>query len=358
MKNVNKTHYSDADGLKALSYNGIITAVNTNRNYGKTWTFKKRAFKRALKHGKKTIWLRLFKKEVKEALATFYNSKDLQKYCGLSFYDKDTNKNGNLKQQGNTFYYRKQINGKWTRWQWFLKCYALSDADAVRSADDVDVDTIVFDEYTKPINKYKRYVGNIANDFIDILFSSKREHKVRCILLGNKESINNPIFTYFNIKPLPASFQGIKTYRHNSFVVQQINNKEETQSNYGIAMQNLLDGTAYGNYIYNDMYKTATAFKQRKTPPQANIYCQLIYNSQPLKISVNNGLFYVNNKIDTSKRIYCDVLPHKYKNELLLVKKQKRFFTAYINALADNRVYYDGALSFEAMQPFLQWLTI
>lgn len=353
-----KKHYGDQDGLHALSYNGIMTAILSNRNYGKTWTFKKRAFKRAIKHGKKTLWLRLFKKEVKEAVSTFYTSKDLQKYCGIIMYDKDTSPNGNMKRLGNTFYYRKKIKGKWTRWQWFLKVYALSDAGAVRSADDVDVDTIIFDEFTKPVASYRRYMGNISNDFIDILFSSKREHQIKCILLGNKESINNPIFTYFNIKPMPASWQGIKTYRHGSFVLQQINNKEETQSDYGRKMQDLLNGTAYGNYIYNDEYKNASGFKPRKTPPQATIYCQLYIETQPLKISVNNGIFYVNMRIDTSRRIYCDALPHKYANELLLVRKQKRFFIAFINALADNRVNYDNAQTYEAIQPFLQWLAI
>ena len=353
-----KKHYGDKDGLHALSYNGIITTILSNRNYGKTWTFKKRAFRRALKHGKKTLWLRLFKKEVKEAIATFYTSKDLQKYCGISIYDKDTNPQGNLKQIGGTFYYRKKINGKWTRWHWFLKVFALSDAGAVRSADDVDVDTIVFDEFTKPTEKYKRYTGNITNDFIDILFSAKREHQIRCILIGNKESVNNPIFTYFGIKPLPTSYQGIRTYRNGSFVVQQINNMEETQSEYGQKMNDLLSGTAYGNYIYKSTYKNESGFKPRRTPPQANIYCQLVIEAQRLKISVFNGLFYVNMKVDTSKRIYCDVLPHKYKNELLLVRKQKRFFTSFINALADNRVYYEDAQTYEAIQPFMTWLTI
>ena len=355
---VNKKHYGDKDGLLVLSYNAILYAILSNRNFGKTWTFKKRAFKRALKHGKKTIWLRLFKKEVKEAINTFYTSKDLQKYCGISVYDKDTNKEGNFKQIGNTCYYRVKIKNKWTRWRWFLKTFALSDADAIRSADDVDVDTIVFDEFTKPPAKYKRYHGNIANDFIDILFSAKREHQVRCILIGNKESVNNPIFTYFGIKPLPNTWEGIKAFRQGSFVVQQINNKEETTSEYGAKMNALLNGTAYGNYIYKDAYKNESTFKGRKTPSSASIYCQLMINAQLIKISVNNGLFYVNTHVDTSKRIYCDTLQHKYKNELLLVKKQKRFFLALINALADNRVYYDNAISYEAIQPFYSWLTI
>lgn len=354
-----KTHYGDQDGLRALSYNAIITAILSNRNYGKTWTFKKRAFRRAQKHGKKTIWLRMFKKEVKEALATFYTSKDLQKYCGISVYDKDLNKDGNFKQIGNTCYCRqRKRNGKWGRWFWFLKVFALTDADAVRSADDVDVDTLIFDEFTKTPNKYKRYRGNMVNDFIDILFSSKREHIVKCVIIGNKESYNNPFFTYFGIKPLPNTFEGIRVYRHGAFVVQQINNMEETQSNYGKQMAHLLEGTPYGNYIYNNAYKQDAGFKPRKTPATASIYCQLIFNNQPIKISVHNGFFYVNAKIDVNKHIYCDTLAHKYAHELLLVKKHKRFFLGFINALADNRVYYDSALIYEAIMPFLQWLAI
>ena len=353
-----KKYYGDKDGLRALSYNGIYTEVISNRNYGKTWTFKKRAFKRALKHGKKTVWLRLFKKEVKEAINTFYASKDLQKYCGISVYDKDTNKNGNLKQIGNTFYYRVKIKGKWTRWRWFLKVFALSDAGALRSADDVDTDTIVFDEFTKPIQQYKRYRGNMANDLLDILFSIKREHIVRVILIGNKESISNPINTYFGIKPLPATFTGIRSYRNGSFVVQQINNVSEAVSAYDKKMLCLINGTQYGNFITKSTYKADTGLKPRKTPPQATIYCQLYINSVPLKISTHNGLFYVNTRVDTSKRIYCDMLPHKYKQELMLVRKLKRFFDGFICALSDNRVYYDNAQTHEAIQPFLQWLTV
>ena len=165
-------------------------------------------------------------------------------------------------------------------------------------------------------------------------------------------------FTYFNIKPLPTSFEGKRSYKNGAFVIQQINNKEETQSEYGKKMLDLLDGTPYGNYIYNDKYKQETGFKPRKTPNTATLYCQLIFNSQAFKISVCNGYYYVNNKIDKNKRIYCDVLPHKYVHELLLVKRQKRYFIAFINALADNRVYYENPIIYEGLAPFFQWLTI
>lgn len=351
-------HYGDEDGLRVLSYGGIISAVLSNRNYGKTWTFKKRAFKRALKRGKKTVWLRMFKKEAKECASTFFSSRDLREYCCIEFYDKEKNA-GNVKQIGNVFYFRKKTkSGKWTKWGWFLKVFALSDDDAIRSADDVDVDTIIFDEMTKTPSKYNRFRGNIVNNFIDILFSSKREHSIRCVLLGNKESYNNPFFTYFGIKPLPSSFEGIRAYRNGSFVVQQINNISEEQSEYDKKMRSLLEGTQYGNYIYKSDYKEASSFKRRKTPAGSSIYCQLVFNGQPIKISSHNGLFYINEKIDRSKRVYCDALSGKFPHELLLVKRQKRFFEAFVNALSDNRVFYDSPVTYESALPFFQWLGI
>lgn len=348
-------HYGDRDGLLVLSYNGLITAVNSNRNYGKTWTFKKRAFRRALKHGKKTIWLRMFKKELKEVAETFFSSRDLQKYCGVSMYDKEHNPKGNVKRDGYTFYYRRNEKSPW---KWFIKIFNLGNPDAVRSADDVDVDTIIFDEYTKTQEKYRRYRGDIVNDFLDIWHSAKREHEVRCVLLGNKEGYGNPFFVYFGITPPPENWEGIRTYRKGSFVLQQINNKADEGSEFNRKTAALLKDTAYGNYIYKSRYKAASGLKPRKTPATASLYVQLVIKSTALKISFYAGYFYVNRRIEEGRQIYCDVLAHKYRKERLLVRRLKPFFADFIVALSDNRVYYDDELTHEAMQPFLQWLGV
>ena len=347
-------HYSDGEGLRVLSYNAIFNFIQTNRNYGKTWTFKKRAFRRAMKRGKKTIWLRMFKEETKEAIATFYQSSDLRKYCGVELYDAEKN-TGNVKQEGRTFYYRK--NNK-SPWKWFIKVFTLSNPDAVRSADDVDVDTIVFDEYTKTPEKYARFRGSIANNFIDILFSSKREHEIRGIFLGNKEGYSNPFFLYFGITPPPANWEGVRTYREGSIAVQQINNEASVEGDYNAKMAAALKGTAYGNYIYKSQYKAASGLKPRKTPPTATLYVQLSIKRSPIKISFLDGFYYVNRRIDETKAVYCDALPHCYRKERLLVRRQKPFFYAFIDALARNAVYYDDELTHEALQPFLQWLNV
>ena len=349
-----RKHYGDKDGLRVLSYNAIFNFVNTNRNYGKTWAFKRRAFRRALKHGKKTIWLRMFKEETKEAVSSFFQSSDLRRYCGIELYNPET-KRGNVKQEGKTFYYRKNDKSPWV---WFLKVFTLSNPDAVRSADDIDVDTIIFDEYTKTAEKYTRYRGSIVNNFLDILFSAKREHEIRCVFLGNKEGFSNPFFRYFGINPPPTQWEGIRTYRNGAIALQQINNEADTEGDYNAKMAAALMGTSYGNYIYKSEYKAASGLKTRKTPFGATLYVQLIFKSTPLKISFKDGFYYVNRRIDETKAIYCDALPHRYKKERLLIKRQKQFFYGIIDGLGRNAVFYDDEITHEAMQPFLQWLGV
>ena len=342
-------HYN---GLRVLSYNGIYTMIISNRNYGKTWNFKKRAFKRGLKYGKKTLWLRTFKKEVKEAKSSFYTSADLQKFCGIIPYNPET-KTGNFKQVGNTFYVKR---GK--QWVWFLKICALSDANGVRSADDVDTDTIVYDEFTTTARRFKRYNGNLVDDFIDIFFSMKREHEVRCFMLGNKENVLNPFLTYFNVKPLPSTFEGIRQYRQGSLIIEQINNKPAEQTNYDRKLKALLQGTPYGNYIYEDAYKGEKHFKKCRPPADAIEYIQLCIDGFEIKIWTSNGLYYVTSKIDKNRRVFTLEVLHKYNSEFLLIKRQKSNFIAFVNAIADGRVAYENQIVYEAIQPIYKWLSI
>lgn len=349
METISNKYYN---GFDITSRGAIFNFINSNRNFGKTWCFKKRAFKRALKRGKKTIWVRRFKKEVKEAAAKFFTSADLQKYCGIEWYDPET-KQGNCKQIGNTFYVKRR-----GRWEWFLQIVALTDAGNMRGVDDVNLDTIVFDEYRTTPERYARYHGNEVTDFIDIFFSAKREHQIRCFFLGNKESTIDPYFTYFNIPPFPDTFEGIRTFKNGSICVQFINNKQNTQSaEYAQKVENLLRGTSYGSYIYESTTKTKKAVRIKKCPLGASYYVQLYIRGQYLRILLYDGCFYVCKGADNSKPIYCDV-EYNAPRHLLLTKRLKRYFIALENALTDGRVYYANNAVYEQVLPFFKWLGI
>ena len=347
-----KRHYSDKDGFEVTSRDAIFSFIISNRNFGKTWLFKKRAFKRALKRGLKTIWVRRFKKEVKEAAAKFFTSADLRKFCGIEWYDPET-KNGNCKQVGNTFYVKRR-----GRWEWFLQVVALSDATNMRGVDDVKVDTIVFDEYRTTPERYARYRGNEVTDFIEIFFSAKREHEIRCFFLGNKESTVDPYFAYFGIPAFPDTFEGIRMFRDDSVCVQFINNKQNTQSDeYAHKVENLLRGTSYGAYIYESATKTKKLVRVKKAPLGATYYVQLYIRGQYVRILLYDGCFYVNTGADKSKPVYCDTQTNAPRH-FLLTKRLKRYFVALENALTDGRVYYASNAVYESVVPFYKWLGI
>ena len=132
----------------------------------------------------------------------------------------------------------------------------------------------------------------------------------------------------------------------------------QRNSDYDDKLFNLFDGTPYGNYMYKDTYRTAKGFKRAKTPPNASLYCQLYIKGHALKISAENALFYVSGKVDNTRRIFCDILPHKYPHEQQLVKRYRKYFNGLIEAIADNRIYYDNAVTNECFQDFYKWLSI
>ena len=344
----------DFTSTQIQSYGAIINAIVSGRDLGKTWSLKRRAVRRALKHGKKTLWLRRFQPQTKETARKFFRSRDLLKFCGLQWYDPEK-KTGNLKHQGRTFYLKRK-NGKWID---FIQVAAVSEAGDIRSCDDVDCDTIVFDEFTAKPVEYRRYTGDEVNDFMDIFHSIERDHQVTAFLLGNKESINNPYFQYFGIRPMPVSWEGIRLFRGGSFAYQQINNVPDQDSDYLRKKAALLEGTKYGNYILTAGYKSMNnKMKYVRMPANAALYIQLCWDGQPLKIASHNGFFYVNQRVDQTRRVFCNELVHTYPREKILVTRQKSLFTALINAVADNRVSYDSPATYEAIQGFYDWLNL
>lgn len=354
MRNVEKLIKNDHfDGLCIFSYNAIFNFIITNRNLGKTWNFKRRAVVRALKHGKKTIWVRTFNAEVKECVKTFFKSRDLQKFCKLSEYDKKINPNGNFYQKGNTFYIKR---GK--KFVWFLKVVRVGSDNAMRSADDVDVDTIVYDEFTTTPEKLRYYHGNLVDNFIDMFISAKREHKVNCYFLGNKENVINVFFNYFGLKNIDLSKEFIKTYKNGSILAANINNIPKINNDYDKKLKCLFDNTNYGNYLYKSKYKNENKIKCQKMPQQATNYLQLYINATPLKIGFYNGIFYVNNNIDYNLPIYVLERQNKFKKEILLINRHKKYLTGYVNAISNNDIFYNNINTYTTIQYFNKWLNI
>lgn len=344
-------HYGDEEGFALLSHNAILNIVNTNRNYGKTWLYKKRAVARYLKKGRKTLWLRVFKKEAKEAAASFFSSPDLLNYCGLEWYDKARG-TGNLKREGNSFFIRR---GR--RWDWAIKVACLADSDACRSADDVRLDTIILDEYAKTPAKLRRYLGNMVTDFFDIFYSAKREHQIRCFLLGNKEAFHNPFLAYFGITPPRSDWEGIRCYRGGTIAIQQINNKQFSNG-YEDKLAMMMAGTSYGNYIDGEV-KGAKPAKCRKVPPGTFLWAQFDFDGTPVGVKADGiGNYFVVAKIDRARPVYATGTGARYPRQFTLSNRSKKLFSALVGAFERGAVYYATPAVAEAVQPLLTFLGV
>ncbi len=342
-------HYGDRDGLAVLSRNAIVTIINSNRNYGKTWTFKKRAVRRFLKHGKKTIWLRVFKNEAKECVKKFFEA-GVMKHCGLEWYDREK-KTGNLKQDGNTFLIKRG-----QRWDSAIFVYALCDKEALRGADDVAIDTIVLDEYAKTPSSLRRYRGNMVTDFFDIFISAKREHEVKAILLGNLEAYANPFMQYLGLVVPPRRWNGIRTYKDGTIALQQIDNKP-LHSDYEDRLAKMFKDTSYGNYLYEGAVKGAKAVRVKKRPASAYLYAQIDFKDQQFAIYGDNGYYWFEKKIQRGQPVFTDNTEDKYgAQQRRLVNRSKSLFNALSSAIQMGHVYFTNEALSEAVEPFLAFL--
>lgn len=324
--------------------------IDTVRNIGKTWGVGRMAWRRAYKHGKKTIYVRRFRKEAITAADSFYESEDFKSFCvGLKAYDPETKK-GNFKKRGRTFYIKRH-----GRWEWFLKVAYVSDAQSFRSADDVNCNLILYDEYTTTPEKYALYRGNEVEHFIDLVVTISRQHALRCIFTGNKESYENPYYSYLGVTPPPSDFEGIRQYKGGSIVVYQRNkplknNKNEAFQN---KLKRALEGTAYGAYLYKGAYKRDPVIKYYKTPNNAKGYVQLRIKGELLKVTTEGDYFYINGNPDTAAGVLTDD-PRATADTRLSKRLHKPLLKEFEIAIAENRVRYSSAKVHEAAQRFFK----
>lgn len=336
----------------------IFYFIKTVRDVGKTWGAKKYIWKRAIKRGRKAIVIRRTKVEAEKMAETFYASVDMQKFCGYELYNPQTKK-GNLRREGKTFYVKR--NGKW---EWFLKITNLSQFRSLRSADDPKCNTIILEEYAVTEAEYRRYSGNEVENFIDIVYSVARQHPIRCIFLGNKESLYDPYLDYFGIKPMPAAYQGIVKYKDKTITCYYRNSKAEIKDKKGAyfhrRLETLLSGTAYGRFIEGE-YKNNVKLKLAAIPEKAEGYLQLKWRDKLFRICTFNGNFYINDKPDITLLLLTDKITnsHKYKMQWQLFKREHRHIAdELIYAYLQNKIYYSSEIVYHNLQPFLKWLGV
>ena len=325
---------------RILSVNAFINFIVGVRNTGKTWAFKMRAWLRFKRRRKKTVWVRRSKNEVKDACAedNFYTRK-LQKLLKMT--------DENFKWNGRRGYAKV---GK--SWVWFIEVTTVLNAS--KGADDPDVDTIVYDEFTATKRKLSHYHGNEVEDFLSLIITKKRQStRFRVFLLGNDETFVNPYYTYLTIPSPEKGFVGIRKYKNGSIAVEIID--PALAPKYDDKVADALRGTRFYDYLTTTS-KLDTPSRVEKCPKNARFICQLEFGA-PCSLWASDGRLYVKSHVDKRRLIFTN-RPVQGVRFQIVKQSERKAFESIAEAYKMGRVYYDDGKAYEAFTPFLRYLNI
>ena len=218
-----------------LSHNCLFNFLIGERGVGKSFQAKKFVFNHFLKTGKKFIYLRRYKDELKKGL---YADKDPIFFKQLT---KDIIKKNTWTVKNNTIYINDKICGYGI---------PLSTSNILKSATYEDVDTIIFDEFIIDKGNY-HYLQNEVIKFLEFYETVARLRDVRVIFLGNAITMSNPYFLYFNISlPYNTTFKKF----NNDILLCYIKNEKYREVKEKTRFGKLIKGTDYGLYAMNNQF--------------------------------------------------------------------------------------------------------
>lgn len=329
------------NSLRIQSYNAFLNFIVGARNLGKTWSFKIRAYKRFMRRGRKTIWVRRFKHEAKETAATFFTGK-LRRKLRLT--------DDNFKMQGRKAYAMR--NGKW---ECFLNVVYLSESRALRSAEDSAVDTIIFDEFTATPDRYVLYRGDEVADFIDLVMTVRRTNEeLKVFFLGNKETATaSPYFTYLKIPSPELNFSGIRSYKNGSIAIEIRDDiPEPVRNSYAHKVADALSGTAYYAYLTDGKSKSAPCNVQ-KCPKSARKVLQVDFIGA-CSLWANADKLYVKTGADKSLLTFVNGDDKKYIKKRIYHPTDKKVLSFIVDAYKRGNLFYNDEKAFEFFSPFFE----
>lgn len=275
------------DGQKLLSYNRVIHMCIGERGIGKSYYFKDYPIRKFLKEGKKFIYLRRYKTELRKVKRYFEDIKD--EYPDHEFTVK-----------GWEFYCDGKLMGF---------AVPLSTWQSEKSTAYPDFDTIIFDEFIREKDK-SGYLPDEVNAFLNFCHTVfRRREGVRAFCLSNSITEVNPYFLEFNIrleKDKRFNFSADPKFR--GYVVCEntdgfYQTKEEERSPF----EEMISHLEYGRMALDNEFINDTDTFLKKRSKESKFEFSLIYNDVTYGVWVDTteGLLYLSKKHDPStKRVY------------------------------------------------------
>lgn len=305
---------------KVFSYDRILNFVTGARGCGKTYGCKKWAIKHYIKTGKRFVYLRRNREDLKD-LDTFFQKVGLDEELKIHEF----------KVQGKKFYMDGQEIGR---------ASALSISQSKKSVDYQDYDTIIYDEFIIEDNLHHYLENEVAKlmSFMDSVF--RNNDKVRCICLSNSVLWTNPYFMYYKFVPME---EGIQISDNGQALLQIYLNKNFTTMRKTTKLGQLMEGTEYGEMALDNKFRDVNSdfINTRKKDSELIVNIKWKTHTYGLWLNVFESVYVVSKKCNKTGRTICYSIDD-YKPNMMLISDRNYYFNKELKrAFKNGYLYYE-----------------
>lgn len=269
---------------EVLKYHRLLNLVVSLRGHGKTSAAKKLAISNYEKTGKKTLWVRRYKKELG---AKFYArfATDFET-IGIENPNKYIMRNGELVED---------LGDK--KYETVIKFSTLSQSLYEKSDNFSQYNIMIFDEFliTKSNINYMPDEVNVFLEYLNTVMRFREDFTV--LLMGNHVTNYNPYYNYFNITVDPTKENFIL---RKEFLFKFVRSQEFEEFSKKSRFADVVKDTPYYDYAYEGAANRESRNIVQRRPNKTTVMCNIMHRHKKytLYFCSDETSLYIDNFVD------------------------------------------------------------
>lgn len=321
---------------KISSFNATYNFLVGNRGAGKTYGWKKKAIRNAIRREEQFMYVRRYKEELKISKETFFS--DI--VANNEFPAFDFRAYGAVAQMAPA----STRDDKKRPWKTIGHFIALSTAQSIKSVSYPLVTNIGYDEFILEKGA-THYLSNETRAFNNLYSTVDRnQDKTKVFFMANAVEIMNPYFLEYDIKPEP----GVEfTVKNGGFVVVQfINNEDFTNEVYQTKFGKFIADTEYGDFAMGNQFADNNDNLLNIKGASARYTYTLETKQGMFSIWTDwmAGKYYIQEKLPKQQMVFT-VLPEKMVEGKILLGQSDKMLQTLRTAFRNGHTYFDTAKS-------------
>jgi len=321
---------------KISSFNGTYNFMVGARGVGKTYGWKKKVIRAAIRKQEQFMYVRRYKDELKTSKETFFA--DL--VAKNEFPDWDFRSYGATAQMAPV----STRDDKKRPWKVIGHFIALSTAQSIKSVAYPLVTNIGFDEFI--IEKgTTHYIANETHAFNNLYSTVDRnQDKTKVFFMANSVAITNPYFLEYGIKPDPDNEFVVKA--DGFIVVHFVNAAEFRDEVYKTKFGKFIAGTEYGDFAVGNEFadNNDNLLNVKGASARYTYTIETRQGTFSVWIDWQQGKYYVQERRPKQEMIFTLLTEHMSEGKTLLTYSDK-IVQVLRTAFRNGNAYFDTAKS-------------